>query len=390
MAIGSISGIFGPGAMSRRSTSAPITRWPSKCAPRTIPFENRIDLTATREQGPGLVGILASGTLGPYRIEGNTIFGGLSGIIVNDQPNGQPEAIAEQVSVTGNLIFCSEPPANAQGALVRIGIDLASDRSLAAENWINLSPRGAGASTGIRLTGAELKAIYNSVSTFGEGPSATIGVLIGYTAANGTSSTSGVMVAGNSISGCRAGIAGMTASLLDIGDNRVEGGRERVDASFGVVLIDASSAQVHDNQVSGLGYAIASQRGRANRFAANLGRDGVAGVFVTQEDAPHIAQNRIDRMRMAGIVAMGITDRCDIIENRITACGFGADLGWGVNAYELQGELNVKGNEVMNTAWRPKEGSRPPPRSGFPGCSSVKLRSRAIMSLIPRPTFARS
>ena len=38
MATASISGIFGPGAMSKRSILAPTTRWRLRCGPRTIPF----------------------------------------------------------------------------------------------------------------------------------------------------------------------------------------------------------------------------------------------------------------------------------------------------------------------------------------------------------------
>jgi hypothetical protein len=40
MVIGSISGISGPGATSRRSILAPITRWHLRCGPRTIPYAN--------------------------------------------------------------------------------------------------------------------------------------------------------------------------------------------------------------------------------------------------------------------------------------------------------------------------------------------------------------
>jgi nitrous oxidase accessory protein NosD len=311
--------------------------------------ENRIDLSAQRGPSPGLVGVLVGGIAGLARIEANTIGGALSGIIVNEQPAGVPESIAEIVRVAGNRIACAEAPPETPAPLPRIGIDLASRRSVAADNVVFLTPRGGGTPIGIRLTSTDLKAAENAVSLVGEGPSATIGIQIGFTAEAGTSFTSGIAVCGNSIAGCRSGIAATNASLLDIGGNRIDGGFERAASSFGITLSAVSSAQVHDNQVGGVAFAVSASQGRSNRFAGNDLRDGSAGLFVMQETGPIIAQNRIEAMGAAGIAVAGILGRCDVVGNRVTACGFGGAVGYGVLAYQLQGELHAKANEIMDT-----------------------------------------
>lgn len=319
--------------------------------------DNRIDLSPPRQGEPGLVGILASGTLGPCSIRDNFISGGLSGIIINDQPIGVPEAIAEGVSITGNRIVCAEAaPGFSPSLLPRIGIDLAARGSLAANNTITLFPRGGGTLIGIRLTSTNLMAADNLISLNGEGPDPTTGIQVGYSDQNGTAFTSGVTVVGNGIALYRSGIAATDAWRLDVNGNRIETRAERNENSVGIGLTRVVAGQIRANIIEDYVFGITSTGGRLNGFTDNSLRGGTAGFFVSQEAAPMIVQNRVNGAGTAGIAAFGVSGRCDMNENRVTACGFRNQTGFGLIAFQIQGELLVKANEIMNIGLAPEGG----------------------------------
>jgi len=73
-------------------------------------------------------------------------------------------------------------------------------------------------------------------------------------------------------------------------------------------------------------------------------------VAMLLETGPIVSQNRIDSMANWGVTCVGATGRCDIVENRITSCGFATDTGGvGIGAFNVLGELHAEANEVMNT-----------------------------------------
>jgi hypothetical protein len=93
--------------------------------------------------------------------------------------------------------------------------------------------------------------------------------------------------------------------------------------------------------------------GGPNRLIGNALSDSDTGIALRREIAPVIAQNRIDAMRSAGIQCGGITGRCEIVQNRITSCGFRSTSGAGIVAAQIQGDLHIDGNEIIDTGLSP-------------------------------------
>ncbi len=320
--------------------------------------ENHVEVGRSHDEG-GTAGIIALQFAGLTRIEANIISGVQTGIRVNDSIAGPPASTAEQVSVTGNtVVLAARTSALGKSAFPGIGIDLASSRSRACDNRIIIPTRGGGNAppdpiVGIRLTGVDLRATGNIISTAGEEGQATTGLQAGFVGVTGaTSLTSGVRIAGNSIAGCAIGIAGTSTLWLDILDNHIAGGA-RTPQSSGIALTSVVSAQVCDNHVTSTNFALMCANGRANRFERNDLSLGASGVFLAKEASPIIAQNRIAVMSGFGIAMVAATGRCDVTGNRITNCGYAESIGAGVIALNVVGELNVKGNEVLDTGLSP-------------------------------------
>jgi hypothetical protein len=115
-------------------------------------------------------------------------------------------------------------------------------------------------------------------------------------------------------------------------------------------------ATVEGNQIGNAGAAITSVNGRNNRLAGNHIADGGIGIALGQEVGPAVSGNRLANLSIAGALAIGIIGRCELVENRLTNCGYGAATALGIAAYFVAGELHVEANEIMDTGLRPDGG----------------------------------
>jgi hypothetical protein len=158
-------------------------------------------------------------------------------------------------------------------------------------------------------------------------------------------------VAGNFVDSGRAGIVANTVTTLLVESNIVAAASD--GKSTGIALGSVKDGQVKNNRVTAGGIATLCSAGGPNRVTGNSLSDGDVGVVLRREISPVVAQNRIDAMRSGGIQCGGITGRCEIVQNRITFCGFRSTSGSGIQVTQIQGELHVEGNEVMDTGLSP-------------------------------------
>jgi Right handed beta helix region len=163
--------------------------------------------------------------------------------------------------------------------------------------------------------------------------------------------TSDIRVAGNFVDSGRAGIVANTVTTLIIESNIVVVASD--GKRTGIALGSVKDGQVKNNRVTAGGIATLCSAGGPNQVTGNSLSDGDIGVALRREISPVIAQNHIDAMRSAGIQCGGITGRCEIVQNRITSCGFRSASGTGIQVTQNQGELHVEGNEVMDTGLSP-------------------------------------
>ena len=147
------------------------------------------------------------------------------------------------------------------------------------------------------------------------------------------------------------GVAVVNAFDTDIIANTITGAKV---PGIGVYLQAAWYGQVSDNSIGlGQGAACVCIGGVENSITANTMIGGGVGIFLLQEALPSSTLNRIGSMSVAGIAAVsvlaGATDRCDIVENRISNCGFGAPPNCAIGVLGMAGDLHIEGNEIINT-----------------------------------------
>jgi hypothetical protein len=158
-----------------------------------------------------------------------------------------------------------------------------------------------------------------------------------------------VSVTGNTIERHYAGIVVFEAIEVDIARNTIVGAT--LSGSFGIILFEVAFGQVHDNATTLVGFGCFCLKGIVLDITGNAMLNGVAGIFMLEQVQPSCAQNRIGNMMAAGIVTAGNLGRCDIVENRISACGFASLPHSGIFAYLILGDLHIKANEIINTGF---------------------------------------
>jgi hypothetical protein len=158
-----------------------------------------------------------------------------------------------------------------------------------------------------------------------------------------------VSITGNTIERHYTGIFVMNAINVDIGRNTIVGAT--VGGSYGIALSDVWFSQVHDNAIAGAGFGCICLMGVAVDVTGNTILNGVTGILMMEQIQPNCAQNRISNMMASGIVTTGNLGRCDIVGNRISACGFEFFPNSSIFAYLILGDLHIKANEIINTGF---------------------------------------
>ena len=295
--------------------------------------------------------------VGPCRVAGNALSGLSSGIIVNGQISDSPQPIATDVIVAKNVVVCSPAPGatgDAAGARV-FGIDLAAHTSIVSHNLVAL-PAPSAVHTGIRVTGDNVDVIDNQVAAL-PGPAAPTGAVggafTGIQAGETSALTTDVKVAGNFVSGGRIGISAKSATGAIIDGNIVEIAAAQNVVGNGITLVAVKGGQVGGNRINGNGIAIGTTNGTTNRLTGNTLSSGLLGVLIGTEVLPVVAQNRIDGMSAGGILCGAVTGGCEIVENRITSCGFGGNPGAGILVTQINGELHIEANQITDTGLSP-------------------------------------
>jgi hypothetical protein len=96
--------------------------------------------------------------------------------------------------------------------------------------------------------------------------------------------------------------------------------------------------------------------GARNAYCDNRMDGGGFGVALVNEEAPTVSGNRLTDLLQNGILVMGATQRCNVVENRILRCGSTQDIAVGIRASNIAGELHVESNEIMDTGLPPAAG----------------------------------
>jgi Family of unknown function (DUF6519)/Periplasmic copper-binding protein (NosD) len=332
--------------------------------------DNTLDFGADTTRPSANFGVIIQGIATSCRFEGNTFRGVQSGIIVNGTLTGDPQPDADATIVTKNVVTCLAPPVDPGAGTLFFGIDLAGNSSIVSQNIVKV-PGVTAAHTAIRVTGQNIEVIDNQVTAVN--PSQTIrtavasapvtnpgnltpvnggaGIQVGYKAGDTTIPTSDVCVDGNVVDGCRIAIAAMAADDVIITNNMIDiVANVPATGNSGISLTDIrSGGQVRGNRIRGGGSAISCINGNATLISDNVMSNGNIGVMMSAEKGPAVSRNRIDRMAYRGVSCINMKGRCDIVGNRITSCGFNADVGIAIAADLVLGELHVESNEIMDT-----------------------------------------
>jgi hypothetical protein len=313
--------------------------------------DNLLTLTGQSETGPGF-GILAQQVQSALRIENNVIQGGPNGILVNDTLGAAPSSFTLRAEIVGNAISCAAAPAGTLAGPPAYGIDVAAHESSVSRNLVVLPNRPTAVQTGIRLTGAGLRARDNDVLVPFEAArnNPPVGIEIGYSADGATALTTDIEVHGNTVGQCPVAIVVTAVSGADIAGNSLEmAGSAAGLGSAGITLDTCVGVDVHDNRLVGFFSGISSKDGVTSRIAANIIKTGEVGVALIREITPVVTQSRITDMARAAILASDLTGRCDLTDNRIAHCAYSIGAPASIAVTRLTGELRIAGNEVIDS-----------------------------------------
>jgi hypothetical protein len=312
--------------------------------------ENIIELSGFSEQDNtfGFFGIAYANSAFPCRVTRNAISGALFGISINDQSEGDPTSLAELSIVTDNIVIC---PEFRGGTLENrpVAIDVAANSCTIRDNRVRYSSL---IFIGIRVTGSLCETSGNVLlSTMREanvlGP---VAIQIGAVLRAGSPLVIGGIVANNSIVGPQTGIVCIEAPDLVVDQNIIE--TSVSGDGFAIVGAAVRASRFSGNHVRGVPFGIMLSDGGQNEIAANYCRDGSTGIALLRETAPRIFGNRLDRLSFTGLLAMQISGRLDVIENRLSQCAINATNSptvYAAGIFAVDGEVYIAGNEILDT-----------------------------------------
>ncbi len=309
--------------------------------------DNEMRLQAEPGAAPPVAGILVQRCLEFLRISGNTIQGALTGIAVNNNAPGNsiPSSLLRGVYVTENTVIGPQL-GNAAVDNRLVLVDIASGSSSASGNKVWCTHPSC---TGIRITGDGCDVTGNNIATvlLEPNPLGPIAIQVGENIDDQDIPVDGCIVTGNAIQGYIHGIAAIAVSDLVASDNIMQAGD--APQHFAFLAARISKANIHDNRVRSAIGGVFSVGGRQNRWSNNAFTEAGAGFSLAGEWAPTITGNDLDSCAFWGILGLVVVGRCDVIENRISSCGFALDLGLGVGIAFVLGELHIESNQVLDT-----------------------------------------
>ncbi len=315
---------------------------------------SRCEFMLARQIGrvPANAAILARAMSGPVTVEGNSIDGVGDGIIVDDDPNGRPFSRADGSRIWANRLRLHDEGSE-QGQTL-YGIDVAARGSSVGDNRIDHDGHGI---TAIRLGGTGSNACGNVIRSGQRRSSSSIAIVVGHFGAeDDLSALDRVVVSDNIVEGSQSGILLVGAARSRVAGNLLGGSS---GATFGIALLFSMDCSVTDNAVEGAQFAILCLVGTRSAVCGNRVDRGGFGVVFLGEQAPTVSGNRVIGLDQGGIVIMGTTERCNVIENRILRCGGGADVAAGLRVLYIAGELHVESNEIADTGQADGGGSAP-------------------------------
>jgi Family of unknown function (DUF6519)/Right handed beta helix region len=299
---------------------------------------------AQRDGLPAFFGIAYIASAFPCRITDNMISGAMFGVLVNDQPFGNPQSLAAFSIVRDNLVVCPNLP-DGNANLRPVAIDVAADGAAVTGNRVRY---GHARYIGIRLGGSRSEATDNIVLSSVKAVEATgpLGIQVGD--ADEKTVVLGGVIAHNTIVGPQHGLLCLDTSNVIVDGNLIE-----PTTSIGGIAISAQrsiSSQFIGNQIRDATACLVLMNGRQNRIASNDCRGGSSGITLFLEAGPEVAANRLDALGLWGIFAFNIAARLDITQNRLVGCAAKmTNIAFAIGFSTVNGEANVAGNEVMDT-----------------------------------------
>lgn len=287
------------------------------------------------------VGIMAYYVGGSVTAENNTIINAVNGILINDQPNGMPVSGANFSRVAGNRIELAKNKFPDRS----FGIDVASPQTIVSNNQLVHDGTNL---TAIRLCGNGSTAMGNIVVCRREAPDIALAIVVGNMGPVGAVlPLERMIVADNIIEGGQHGILMIGAVRSAIRGNVM--GQGSVRFGFATTLVQVADTLISENIVNQAMIGIYATQGARNLIRDNRIEAGQVGIFMHEEAAPTLHGNHLTDLERLGLLVFQSTERCDITSNRVIRCGTSTDFALGITAIAIFGELNVQGNEVMDT-----------------------------------------
>ncbi|MGB3866327.1 MAG: DUF6519 domain-containing protein [Xanthobacteraceae bacterium] len=308
---------------------------------------NVIDLNLGRDKDgePGLAGVLVQRSAFACRITRNLVDGALLGIVLNDDPYKLAGSRADQSIITDNLVEMPVLPDSFSTTAVLPGIDCAADLCTIAGNKIRYRSRFF---TGIRVTGSLCGVSGNTLIAGNKDLDANgpVAIRIGATVGDKDLPVIGCIVTDNIMSGVQHGLFAVGASDLVAKDNVLAG----FGVGYGILGTRLRSSLLAGNRFDSVAAAVVLIDGNQNRIAENDIRGGQSGISLMREWGPAIVGNRLNELENWGIAALLIIGRCEVVDNRVVACGRAkAETSRAIALMSVAGEAHVVGNEVMDT-----------------------------------------
>ncbi|MDR6929371.1 DUF6519 domain-containing protein [Pseudomonas sp. BE134] len=323
------------------------------------------------------VGIMARTMRGSVTAENNTIVNAVNGILINDQPNDMPVSRANFSRIAGNRIELAENKFPDRS----FGIDVASPQTIVSNN--QLVHDGSNL-TAIRLCGNGSTAMGNIVVCRREAPDIALAIVVGNIGpAGAVLPLERMIVADNIIEGGQHGILMIGAVRSAIRGNVM--GQGSVRFGFATTLVQVADTLISENIVYQAMIGIFATQGARNLIRDNRIEAGQVGIFMHEEAAPTLHGNHLTDLERLGLLVFQSTERCDITSNRVIRCGTRTGLALGIAAIAIFGELNVQGNEVMDTGVAATGGGISPLAFGITGFTVLECRIDSNLVTYSRP-----
>lgn len=311
---------------------------------------------STGDMQAGLYGILYQKSPWAARITRNGVANAMHGIVLNDETSAAPAttfaAAAANVPrsnatfsiVNDNMVFSGRMEGDSK--LLPVGIDVAADACSIAGNRVGFASFPF---TGIHVTGSVCDVDGNVVvsNLWDAGSILPTGVLVGFPGEGSGVAIDGGSVINTVIGGLLDGIICAGVKNLSVENNLILGSRQRT--RIGLMADRATGCSFSGNHIEKAMGAVLIGKGILNAISNNSVHDCGAGISIINEQAPHIANNRLTQLELWGIAALTVEGRIDITGNHLAVCGTQMPGGaFGIGLGGINGEAHITGNEVVD------------------------------------------